>query len=160
MLHGLGRALRDLEEWEEGEEVLLRALDIQRRAFSNDHRTVSITLNTYSGLLANAGRIEEAEAAYRETLEVTAAAIGTEHYGYAMVLLNLAITISRSDTPERAEPHFVEAVRLAGEALPPNHYRISLLEVATWQLSDERGTVRGSRADPADRLRDPRRDSR
>jgi tetratricopeptide (TPR) repeat protein len=68
----------------------LKALEIKKRSFGEDHVEYAITLGNLSGVLKDLGDYEGAKKGYLKALEINKSYFGEDHVEYARNLGNLS----------------------------------------------------------------------
>ena len=109
-LNYLGLIMKSKGRYEQAEELLKQALEIELNIIGDANPEYAKTLNNLAGVVWAQGRYEEAEGLYRQALEIDRKTIGDAHPSYATRLNNLAEVL-------RAQGRYGEAERLYGQAL-------------------------------------------
>jgi tetratricopeptide (TPR) repeat protein len=78
--------LRNLGDYEGAKEGYLKALEINKRSYGEDHVEYARNLGNLSNVLRNLGDYEGAKEGYLKALEINKRSYGENHVNYAMNL--------------------------------------------------------------------------
>jgi non-specific serine/threonine protein kinase/serine/threonine-protein kinase len=123
LLGVIGRTYAGLGLWEEGEELLERALDIGARAPDADALERADLLLSLGRLRVDRGNPNESESALREALAIRSQHLGADHPETAAVLARLSLV-------HRTRGEYEEAERVAREAVSVLRASSDSLELA------------------------------
>ena len=112
MLDVVGRMHRFLGRYEEGAEVLERALALRMQLYGPAHPATAESMWSLADLYTHDGRLDEAERLYREALRVERALVGAEHPRVARSLQGLAVVLRDRGDHAAAEPLAREALAM------------------------------------------------
>ena len=125
-LHDVALTIGARGDQASAEPMFRQAMEIHRKALSETHPLVAVTLNSLSRLLREQGRYDEALDALQKALAIARPALGNDHQLVAIYALNLASVHLARGEPAVAEPLIRDALRirlLAPQAVP-NRRRI------------------------------------
>ena len=111
-LQNLASVERRLGQREQAENLMRRAIEIQRKRFPEGDRGLARGLNNLASLLIGNGALEEAEDLALEALEMKKRLFGEEHSEIAYSLNTLATLYTKQRAFEKAESLYRESIRL------------------------------------------------
>ena len=120
----IAKVLIDLARWEEGEELLRKAL--AEATATADLELVAWASNGLSHLLKRTNRFGEAEPLMRRALEFSEAAMGKRHPNVATCLSNLAILLQETNRFEEAESLIRRALEIDVAAFGEQHPTVGI----------------------------------
>ncbi|MEV5408146.1 FxSxx-COOH system tetratricopeptide repeat protein [Thermopolyspora sp. NPDC052614] len=122
LLNLLGRAFRELGDYQDTERYSRNALRSQREVLGKNHPRTLLTAGAYAAALRGLGRFEEARAEDRAVLRALGELLGPNHPNTGEAMHNLAISEAlMGDVPralELAKRRFALRVAAAGENDP------------------------------------------
>lgn len=108
-------------EPERAEPHLIRALELQRQAFGDDHDNVAVTLNNLGVLYRRWGRLAEARTQLERAVQLRAETLGDKHPLLAGPHLNLANVHRDLGNLERALEHARASCSIRESVYPEGH---------------------------------------
>ena len=132
MLGVVGRLYHTLGLYDQGEDLLRRALSVERELRGNDHPAVATRLNDLANILREQGDYEASEPLYHEALDIQEKRLGAVSPERATTLNNLGLLLTDKGDYEAAEPLLREVVALRRALLGEEHIEVaqSLNELA------------------------------
>jgi tetratricopeptide (TPR) repeat protein len=116
--------------YEEAEQLIRRALDIDTKILGSDHPFISIRLTTLASLLESVNRQhedqDEVEGLYRRALAISEQNFGREHSRVALCLSNLAAFLVKTSRFDEAERLVRRGLAIDEQYLGPNHPNVAV----------------------------------
>ncbi|NND72470.1 MAG: tetratricopeptide repeat protein [Rhodothermales bacterium] len=106
--------------YDESEEPVPLALEINRTAFGDIHPSVSSSLNTLAAVHRRRGEYDKAESLIRQALEIDLEILGNEHPALAYPLTNLGDVLREKGDYEQAESAHRRALHLVKTSAAEN----------------------------------------
>ncbi|MDB9521957.1 tetratricopeptide repeat protein [Dolichospermum circinale CS-1225] len=120
-LNNLASLYDNQGKYSEAEPLLLDALEMRKRLFTNDHPDVASSLNNLAILYKNQGKYSKAEFLYLEALEMRRRLFTGDHPAVATSLNNLAVLYKNQGKYSEAEFLYLEALAMFERVLGTNH---------------------------------------
>lgn len=112
MLNVMGRAYRNLGQYQKARPLLEQALVQRRQLHGDNHTNVAQSMNNLAMVLRRLGEYEEAEALYRESLQTYKNLYGEESAHAAISMNNLALALRYKGDYQEAEELYRESMAL------------------------------------------------
>jgi CHAT domain-containing protein len=120
-LHEFGQHMRRIALYEEGEDLLRRALSIRERLSAPNAPSVAITLNSLAGILRVVGKYGEAETAYQRVIAIYEKTKGPNDPNVGILLDNLGVLYLQLGRYGDAESVQKRALAILEERFGPEH---------------------------------------
>jgi serine/threonine-protein kinase len=127
------------QNYEEAEQLLRRALEIQRRAYGDVHLSMIHGLHSLASIRVRTGRLREAEAFYDQTLDIERQVLGPDNPSVAETLGLLGNVLLQQGRYAAAERAFRESRAMWQRTFGPNHHTIATATRALGRLYLARG---------------------
>ncbi len=114
-------------ELEEAKKYILKAIEIDKKAFGPDHPTLAIHYNNLASILQAMGELEEAKEYTLKAIEIDKKAFGPDHPNLAPLYNNLALILQAMGELEEAKKYILKAIEIAEKALGPDHPTLATL---------------------------------
>jgi eukaryotic-like serine/threonine-protein kinase len=118
-----------LNEFDQGHDVLSRALAIQERTFGHDHPRVALVLNDMGRLAYIRDQYDEAEQDFGGALAIWQRAYGEQHTFVGLACANLAGVYMQRRDYVAAEHLARRALAIYQVTLPPDHVNFGVIHV-------------------------------
>lgn len=116
-----------------------QALEIEEKAFGQNHPSVARTLTRLGNAHREQGELDQAQAAYRRALTIAERAYGSHHPYVAAALNRLAsVAVARGD-PLAAEAPLRRALEIRQGLLGPNHPHVAISLITLGNVLTARG---------------------
>ena len=119
--------------------MMVEALLMYRRALTEDHPSVALSLNNLAVLNMEQRRYEEADLMYVEALATRRRALTEGHPDIALSLWHLALIYKAMQQYEKAPPMFEEACAIWLAAHGPEHVDTDTCDALNLQAMETRG---------------------
>lgn len=127
IMNNRGKALKDIGQLAESEELMRRVFEARIRVFGDDHPQTLVAQNILAGTIQKLGRNAEAIAMLREVVERRRRVLGDDHYSTLLAMGNLGAALI-------AEGEFAEAEPLTRDALAGYRVRFGERDARTLVL--------------------------
>lgn len=143
----LGTAHWRIKDLDAAEQQLRRAIAIFEAHPEYTHKDrLPHALNSLSGVLDEAGRVDEAVALAREALRIGERDLGPDHVKLGGTLNNLARALQHQGRPAEAEPLYHRAIAIVSAGLGPEHPAIGSLSFNLGRLKRSQQQDRDAQA--------------
>ncbi len=112
-------------DYEEAEQLLRRALEIQRRAYGDAHLSMIHGLHSLASIRGATGRYAEAEAFYREALQIERQVLGPDNSSVGETLGLLGNILRLQGRYAEAEDAYLRSRAMWERAFGPGHHTIA-----------------------------------
>jgi tetratricopeptide (TPR) repeat protein len=126
-LTDLGAMLGHITRYEEGEEMVLRAIGIRERHFGRESRQTSDSLRMLGWLFFEQRRYAEAEPIYRRRLEIDEAEYGSNDARICDDANNLACQLWNLGRFQEADALYQRALETGRSAFGPDHPKLAMV---------------------------------
>jgi tetratricopeptide (TPR) repeat protein len=123
---GIGNALLKLAKYQEAEEILKKALDIDINSDTN-YINIARSTNSLGGWYYVQGKNTEAEPLLKRALEIKENVLGKDHPSVARSMNNLALLYYAQGKYTEAEPLFRGALAILEKVLGKDHPDVAIL---------------------------------
>ncbi len=132
LISNLARLYQDIGDYEKSELLLIKVLEINRKAMGEEHSDYTASLNSLAELYIHMGNYNNAKSILLRILEISKKVLGEEHPNYAVLLNNLGLLYEKTGSYEKAESMLVQALEIRKKTLGEKHpyYAISLNNLA------------------------------
>jgi tetratricopeptide (TPR) repeat protein len=125
-LNELALAYTSLKRHSEAEQLLRRAIEIDKKTLGKDHPSVATGYNNLASLLKEQGKYAEAESLYRRAIEIDEKVLGKDDPNVARVYNNLAVLLLDQDKYAEAESLLRRAIEIDEKTLGKEHPRVAV----------------------------------
>ena len=131
--------LRRRAQYEQAEELYLRALHIWEEVVGPEYLHLAFPLDGLAALYREQGKYEQAEAFYQQALHIREQRLGPEHLDLTRPLNGLALLYYEQGKYKQAEPLYQRALRIRERELGPQHSEVASLLSNLANLYAEQG---------------------
>jgi serine/threonine-protein kinase len=121
MLDALGTVYERLGQYPQADELLERALELQRAVLGSSHPDVAATLDHLGVVRRRTGRYADSERLHLEALAVRRASYGEEHMLVAETLSNIAFLLPYLGRDQEASDLYARILAMRRRLLGPDH---------------------------------------
>jgi tetratricopeptide (TPR) repeat protein len=118
--NAIGITLTSLSRYKEAEQVLRKALELDRRTLPPLHPHIATVLGSLADVLRSRGDADQAEQLLREALSINRQSLPANHPDLAKSASNLATVLQMRGQLDQAEPLFRESLHIHELAQPRN----------------------------------------
>ncbi len=126
VLNNLGNTYWRLEEFDKGEELMLKNIELTRQIYGEDEIPHARAFINYAAMITQRDRVEEAIELMKKGLPIYREKYGADHPRYAYTLENLADSYNNLGDYERAEEHFNAAMDILSEKFGADHLEVAI----------------------------------
>lgn len=121
LLHNLGGLAHARGDFEAGEPLSRRSVELRTASLGADHPTTAADRAAWGALLEGLGRLDEAEAAYREALAVFERRLGPDSIEVAFTLASLGSVLHSRGEHTASEAAYRRAIAIRERTLGSSH---------------------------------------
>jgi tetratricopeptide (TPR) repeat protein len=146
-LHGLGVLLERQGRYPDAEQVLRRALELQRAALGPAHPDMARTLQDLAKVIDESGNLKDAIPVMRQALAMQRQLNGSQpDPGLAETINDLGVLLYESGNYDEAEKLYGEAITMKRRLLGENHPEIALTLENLARVLQNKGDLAGAEA--------------
>lgn len=137
----LGYILTQLEKYQEAEQVLTEALEIERNVFGTKNQRVA-QIESHLGILyERQGDLPRAIRAAQDAVDIATERLGPSHYLTGYYLDGLANLYAKANDLPEAESHARQALAVYAQSLPTRHLYVASTRQLLGEILLKRGSV-------------------
>ena len=128
--HSMGNVYAKRHDYVNGEKFYIEALELKRKAFKNESKTVSRTLHNLGLVYSKMKKYDEAEISMEEAMFINMKVLKSLHPDIGKLMIDLGKVHQKKSQYSKAKQYFNDAKQLFLDAnLPEDHVYVKIVDV-------------------------------